>query len=140
MWSESGRRRIHERGAKHNMDAKRFFEEARRMCKKQAVCRGCPALGKDAICLLFGLHNPNAAKNIDKAIEAVEKWSQEHPRKTRLMDFLEKHPNAPMGEDGLPFLAPGSLGYCGDTPCYACKKAKDKPFAWCWEQEAEEDG
>lgn len=122
------------------MDAKKFFEEAHRMCGKQAVCRECPALGKDAICLLLSPHNrPNAAKNIDKAIEAVEKWSKEHPRKTRLQDFLGKHPNAPMGEDGLPFLIPRSLGYCGDTPCYACEKAEGKSLAWCWEQEVEEN-
>ena len=64
---------------------------------------------------------------------------QEHPKKTRLADFSEKYPNAPMGEDSLPFLMPRSLGYCGDTPCYACEKAKGKSPAWCWEQEAEED-
>lgn len=121
------------------MDAKTFFEEARRMCKKQAVCRGCPALGKDAICLLFGLHNPNAAKNIDKAIEAVEKWSQEHPRKTRLMDFLEKHPNAPLNSAGTPIAMPWHLGYCGDITCYNCVKGAGEPLAWCWEQEVEDD-
>ena len=43
------------------------------------------------------------------------------------------------GEDGLPFLTPRSLGYCGDTSCYACDKAEDKSIAWCWEQEVEED-
>ena len=64
---------------------------------------------------------------------------QVHPEKTRLMDFLGKYPNAPLGEDGLPFLTPRCLGYCGDTPCYACEKAKDKTLAWCWEQEVEED-
>lgn len=122
------------------MDAKKFFEEAHRMCGEQAVCKECPVSGKDTICLLLGLHNrPNAAQNIDKAIEAVEKWSQEHPRKTRLQDFLEKYPNAPMGEDGLPLLAPRRVGYCGDTPCLDCEKAKGKPWAWCWDQEVEEE-
>lgn len=123
------------------MDAKKFFEEAHRMCGEQAVCRECPALGKDAICLLLSPHNrPNAAKNIDKAIEAVEKWSQEHPRKTRLMDFLGKYPNAPRNEDGMPELMPRSLGYCGDTTfCYACEKGAGKTPAWCWEQEVEDD-
>ena len=120
------------------MDAKRFFKEARRMCKKQAVCRGCLALGKDAICLLFGLHNPNAAKNIDKAIEAVEKWSQEHPRKTRLDDFFEKHPNAPVSGKGLPFVLPHLLGYCQADSCEDCShegwELKD-----CWDQEVQDD-
>ena len=120
------------------MDAKKFLEEARRMCGEQAVCRGCPALGKDAICLLLSPHNrPNAVKNIDKAIEAVEKWSQEHPRKTRLMDFMEKYPNAPRNKSGTPELMPWNLGYCGDTPCCFCEKADGS--AWCWEQEVEDD-
>lgn len=122
------------------MDAKIFFEEARRMCKKQAVCRGCPALGKDAICLLFGLHNPNAAKNIDKAIEAVEKWSQEHPRKTRLMDFLEKYPNAKLA-DGTEFpkIYPINLGYCKTDCCASCTHRGNSLPQWCWEQEVQED-
>lgn len=121
------------------MDAKIFFEEVRRMCMKQATCGECPVLGKDAICLLFGLHSrPNAAKNIAKAIEAVEKWSQEHPKKTRLMDFLGKYPNAPLNENGIPNLMPWNLGYCGDTSCcLECKEAKGKPWAWCWDQEVE---
>lgn len=51
--------------------------------------------------------------------------------------FLEKYPNAPMDKDGLPLLSPRKLGYCGDKFCYAREKAKDKPLAWCWNQEAE---
>ena len=60
-------------------------------------------------------------------------------RKTRLQDFLEKYPDAPMGEDRLPFLAPRSLGYCEGTLCFDCKKAQGKSWAWCWEQEVEDD-
>lgn len=68
----------------------------------------------------------------------VSYLKQNNPRKTRLADFLEKYPNAPLDE-GAPALLPWALGYCGDTPCYACKKAKDKPLAWCWEQEVQDD-
>lgn len=64
---------------------------------------------------------------------------QVHPRKTILMDFLGKYPNAPLNGNGTPRLTPWNLGYCGDTPCPACKKAKGKPLAWCWEQEVEDD-
>ena len=69
----------------------------------------------------------------------VSYLKQNNPKKTLLADFLEKYPNAPMGKDGLPFLMPWSLGYCGDTPCYACEKRDGKPLAWCWEQEVQED-
>ena len=64
---------------------------------------------------------------------------QESPRKTRLMDFLEKYPNVPLNGNGTPNLMPWSLGYCGDTSCYACKKAEGKTLAWCWNQEVQED-
>lgn len=64
---------------------------------------------------------------------------QENQKKTRLADFLGKYPNAPMGENGLPFLAPRSLGYCGDTFCYDCKKGAGKTPAWCWEQEVQDN-
>lgn len=124
------------------MDAKKFFEEARRMCGKQERCRECPALGKDAICLLLSPHNrPNAAKNIDKAIEAVEKWSQENPKKTRLDDFKEKHPNARVNKKGLPFVLPRFLGYCQADSCEDCLRLHG---GWilkdCWDQEVESDG
>ena len=119
------------------MDAKKFFEEANRICDKQDGCGDCPIKSKDDVCALKGIpiwvHDTKA---IDEVIDAVEKWSQEHPRKTRLTDFLEKYPNAPLNAIGTPRLTPWHLGYCGDTPCYACE-AKDKPFAWCWGQEAE---
>lgn len=64
---------------------------------------------------------------------------QVHPKKTRLMDFKGKYPNAPLDESGTPVLMPWSLGYCGDTSCYACKKAEGKTLAWCWNQEVQED-
>lgn len=64
---------------------------------------------------------------------------QENQKKTRLADFLEKYPNAPRNEDGIPELMPRSLGYCGDTFCYACEKGAGKTPAWCWNQEVEDD-
>lgn len=118
------------------MDAKKFLEEARRMCKAHHDCEGCPAYdgGFCYLCYVSTWTN-----NFVQMIETVKKWSEEHPKKTRLQDFRKKYPNAPIGEDRLPFLMPGSLGYCGDTPCYACKKAKGKSAAWCWEQEVRDD-
>ena len=124
------------------MDAKKFLEEARRMCKAQEKCEICP-LGYGKEFCFFGdmpaSWNQFWTIGFDKVIEAVKKWSEEHPRKTRLMDFLAKYPNAPLDGNGIPIFMPWSLGYCGDTPCYACEKAEGKSSAWCWEQEVEED-
>jgi hypothetical protein len=118
------------------MDAKKFLEEARRLCKAQHDCKDCPAYD-GGICHLC--YVPTGANNLVQMIETVKKWSEEHPKKTRLMDFLEKHPNAPMDEYGLPLLTPRRVGYCGDAHCLDCEKAKGKPWAWCWEQEVEDD-
>lgn len=122
------------------MDAKTFFEEAHRICDKQDSCGDCPIKSKGTACALNGIpFRAGTIKAIDEVIDAVEKWSEEHPKKTRLQDFLEKYPNAPIGEDGTPYSMPWNLGYCGNTPCYACEKAEGKPTRWCWDQEVEEE-
>ena len=41
----------------------------------------------------------------------MEQWSKEHPKKTRLQDFLEKYPNAPKISDGTPRVCAAALGY-----------------------------
>lgn len=120
------------------MDAKTFFEEAHRMCKAHKICTKCP-LSCNVVCLFGGTPDNWTPEEIEEAAPIIEKWSHDHPRKTRLQDFLEKYPHAPMDEDRLPFLAPRSVGYCGNTPCFDCKKAKGKTTAWCWEQEVEND-
>lgn len=47
----------------------------------------------------------------EEAVKIVEKWSEEHPRKTLLQDFLEKYPNAKIESDGTPGFCPNALGY-----------------------------
>lgn len=70
----------------------------------------------------------------------VSYLKQNNPKKTRLADFLEKYPNAPLSASGTPKLMPWNLGYCGNTSCYACEKGAGKTPAWCWNQEVEDDG
>lgn len=117
------------------MDAKTFLEEAHRMCKMHDDCRGCPEYDNVHNCLFEDYPSSWGPEEMARVLKAVENWSEEHPRKTRLQDFLEKYPNAPMDEYGLPLLAPRRVGYCGDAHCLDCEKAKGKPWAWCWEQE-----
>lgn len=52
---------------------------------------------------------------------------KEHPVKTRLDDFIEKHPNARIGDDGTPFSCAGFCGYtlrdsaiCDKRSCSSC--------------------
>ena len=125
------------------MDAKRFLEEWKRMCDSlKDACTSCLAV-KYCQCYSYipssGGGVLDGSMSIDELMSKVERWAEEHPRKTRLDDFKEKYPNAPLDGSGTPNLMPWDLGYCGDTPCYVCEKAKGKTSAWCWDQEVQED-
>jgi len=57
-----------------------------------------------------------------EAIRIVKKWSDEHPQKTYLMDFVKKYPNAPLEENGTPRFCPYELGYTTKEDCYMTTK------------------
>ena len=118
------------------MDAKKFLEEARRLCKAQHDCEDCPAYDGE-ICHLC--YVPTGANNLVQMIETVKKWREEHPRKTRLDDFREKHPNARVSKSGIPFIVPGMLGYCQADRCRNCPHYEDWDIKDCWDQEAKDD-
>lgn len=103
------------------MDAVEFLKEINRMCGENGPCRDCPlALAGPCAISKLARWDPNWV------VQTVEKWSKEHPRKTRLQDFLEKYPNAPLIHDGmkLPKACAQNLGYCESCPvgtnCYSC--------------------
>ncbi len=61
------------------MDVIEFFSEFKRMCKSSSDCAKCQYHGDKC---------DNAIELFEKTVAAVEKWSQEHPRKTRQDAFL----------------------------------------------------
>ena len=65
------------------------------------------------------------------AVEIVEKWSLEHPQKTMMSDFFEKHPNAKKDGKDEPTICPFVLGYTKDRHCYG-KNCFD-----CWNRPLE---
>ena len=76
-----------------------FFAEAKRLCDSRNVCMAdatdkeqCPLL---AFC---AQKRPVCAQDAEKAIEIVQKWSDEQPKKTYAQDFFEKFPDAPKDE------------------------------------------
>lgn len=116
------------------MDALKFIEERNRMCEyynaKDAYsgCEGCPA--SQMAC--SSVHYVTA-----EYIEAVEQWSQEHPRKTRQDVFLSVYPNAKMDKrsrtvDVSPCFVDKSWGAneCPNDDCAVCRRQ-------FWMQEAE---
>jgi hypothetical protein len=48
----------------------------------------------------------------EKAVDVIQKWSDEHPVKTRLDDLLEKYPKTYISNGNTPSIRPYMLGYC----------------------------
>lgn len=84
------------------MDAVEFLKERTRMCNfYMSRCMNCPG-NKVAYCATL------CAKAID-LVPIVEQWAKEHPVKTRQSEFLKMWPDAEIGGDGLPNVAPCQL-------------------------------
>ena len=74
------------------MDAVEFIRQVRRMGKQKG----------EAICFKL--------EEIDtEIVEQVEQWAKAHPEKTRQSEFLKMWPEAEIGDDGLPTVAPCQL-------------------------------
>ena len=74
------------------MDAVEFIKQVRRMGKQKG----------EAIC--FKLEEKDT-----EIVEQVERWAKEHPEKTRQSEFLKQWPDAEIGDDGYPSVAPCQL-------------------------------
>lgn len=110
-----------------------FLREKQRMCKQiRENCHVCPLgsanNGTGDLCSNFISLSPA------KSIEIVQEWSDEHPQKTMLEDFLEKYPNAPLNENGSPKVCPYLVGYEDEGDCNRYGNCKI-----CWDRPYEED-
>ena len=102
------------------MDALKFAKEFKRMCRiyTKTTCKGCPR----EKCLKCGIEELSDT-GIKELINDVEKWSKEHPQRTRLQDLLEKFPKVEIDKEGLPFFCCARLGYictCAKSTCKDC--------------------
>lgn len=105
------------------MDAVELLKGINRICEHYLSCDdGCPLKVWCNKCLYLLSENP------EEVIEAVEKWSAEHPIKTRQSEFLKMFPNASIA-DGVPELNPCHVDNkfspqkgCGNSPCVECRK------------------
>ena len=109
-----------------------YLKERKRMCERNQ-CDEC-SLGSNSngtrkTCRVFENCYP------DKVIEIVQKWSNAHPPKTLLTEFLKHYPKTELNGMGLPNIAPCELGlvelnskciencvhqYCIGLPCKDC--------------------
>nr|DAG57445.1 MAG TPA: hypothetical protein [Caudoviricetes sp.] len=121
------------------MDALKFIEERNRMCDRywqvDGDCDGCPLVYTRECNELRNMVD-DAGKAVMEAVEIVEKWSKEHPRKTRQSVFLEQWPNCMIDNGGIVGLCPRNV----DKMC-ACNLSRS---GWCadcrrefWMQEVE---
>lgn len=102
-----------------------YFAEKRRMTKRTSdgtckiECSDCPLSGltnktpECMTCVTFEMYHP------EKAIAVIQKWSDEHPPKTYLSEFLEHYPNAQLSDKGLPMICSHLLGLMRRDDCKA---------------------
>ena len=82
------------------MDAVEYVKQRERMCEHYVHCGDCPV----------GDYQGCASLNeIPKMVPIVEKWAKDHPVKTRQSEFLKQWPDAEIGDDGYPSVAPCQL-------------------------------
>ena len=112
-----------------------YLTEKKRMTKITSTgvckitCANCPLSeknnGKGRLCVDYEMHYP------EKAIAIVQKWSDEHPQKTYLSEFLKNHPNVMLNDDGTPEICLSSLGLTNYNGCrngITCSECWNQPI------------
>lgn len=108
-----------------SMDAVEFVNKMNRMCAKYPDCVGCPieAENKDEDCM--------SKVSAEQMVDIVNKWTSEHPIKTRQSELLRVIPNLRLDKNGSIFLCPATItgDLCGVYSdkhgcdnCYDCRK------------------
>lgn len=100
------------------MDAVKFLKERARQ------------LGVSGDCLIS-----MKAKDAEVLVAETEKWSKEHPRKTKGALLRGMFPNIECIDNGAPCICPKHLGLMGECPICDCDTCRDK----FWNQEVEND-
>ena len=104
------------------MDAIKFLKEKKRMCTLMVGCLNCPIsilnnkFGEP--CGYFEKKHP------EDAVAIVEKWSKEHPIKTRQSEFLKMFPNTKVS-NGVISICPKHIdSECGANCNEDCTKCR----------------
>lgn len=67
-------------------------------------------------------------KTFEERVAFIEQWVEEHPRKTRMQDFLEKFPNAIINKAGNPRACCEQLGYTQECHNGTCLEYWNQPM------------
>lgn len=117
-----------------------YFNEKLKMTKRtknglcEIKCNNCPLCsnnnGEGLSCPDFEMYYP------EKAVKAVQEWSDEHPPKTFLSEFLKNYPNAEL-DHGVPKVCLKKLGAV--SGCAKTKKGDLYISCYrCWNQPIED--
>ena len=82
------------------MDAVEFLKAFGRLCNNYLCGDNCP---------LIDICDDESDDGYVRKVQIVEKWAKEHPVKTRQDEFFNQWPDAEIGYDGLPTVAPCQL-------------------------------
>ena len=82
------------------MDAVEFLKALGRLCNNYSCGDNCP---------LIDSCDDESDDGYVRKVQIVEKWEKEHPVKTRQSEFLKMWPDAAIGDDGYPSVAPCQL-------------------------------
>ena len=82
------------------MDAVEFLKAFGRLCNNYLCGDNCP---------LIDICDDVSNDGYVRKVQIVEQWAKEHPVKTRQSEFLKQWPDAEIGDDGLPSVAPCQL-------------------------------
>ena len=116
------------------MDAVEYLKTIKRMCElHKPICWG---EDNHTPCELRIKANAKGMSCSDytttfseEAVAIVEKWSKEHPRKTRQSEFLKMFPRASMTADGIIAFCPDSM----DSEFECPRKTRDNIDPICGE-------
>ena len=82
------------------MDAVEFLKALGRLCNNYSCEDNCP---------LIDSCDDESDDGYVRKVQIVEQWAKAHPVKTRMSEFLKQWPDAEIGGDGLPYVAPCQL-------------------------------
>ena len=109
-----------------------FLHEFKRLCASRDGCVA-DAANKER-CPMFGVCDDAltriCAEYAEKAMETVQKWSDEHSQKTYAQDFFEKFPDAPRDElykKRYPWVCRAGI-YGGECPRLECDECWNEPM------------
>lgn len=126
------------------MDAVEFLVTRDRMCDALAPsCAGCEIMKAVAYTTDgYGTCREYIRKHPEEAVEIVERWAKEHPRKTRQSELLKLFPRMSMTADGVVAFCPESM----DSAFVCPIKERDRYDPECgecrkkyWLEEVDED-